>query len=154
MRALAPLGLRLPLTRRLGGRCVVGFARVVEALGVSRLGIREAHYVASRGKGARHSCASLLKPTQLSRFASSKTSCAQAAALYRPARLEDTSGSRALLLRVPPGNPLSQTIDGHVVELGAVTLVQRNFRLVVFGFTPRTLVGGLYFVTDLKADFS
>ena len=33
------------------------------------------------------------------------------------------SGLRARLLRVPPGDPLVQTLDRHVVELGALTLV-------------------------------
>src|SRR3989442_8929030 len=35
---------------------------------------------------------------------------------------QHASGSRARLLRVPPGDPRVQTLDGHVVELGAVAL--------------------------------
>src|SRR2546428_3981921 len=36
------------------------------------------------------------------------------------------NGSRARLLRVPPCDPLVQTLDGHVVELGAVASVART----------------------------
>ena len=35
---------------------------------------------------------------------------------------QDVSGSGARLVRVPPGDPLVQTLDGHVMELRAVAL--------------------------------
>src|SRR2546429_327635 len=40
--------------------------------------------------------------------------------------VQDVSGSRARLPCVPPRNPLGHTLDGHVVELGAVALRDPN----------------------------
>lgn len=39
---------------------------------------------------------------------------------HRPCGFEDASHSRARLLCVPPCDPLGETVDGHVLELGAV----------------------------------
>ena len=42
--------------------------------------------------------------------------------LSGPRGVAPSAGSRARLLRVPPGDPFVQTLDDHVVELRAVVL--------------------------------